>query len=168
MLRRSIKKANRCPACPGGGEEWGVVVGDRKAQLGSKVLRGGESFEGHEVQPDALIDETGHGPCQFSQREQFYGIGKACYRPDRRRCDRRDGFAEGAGEDPYDGPVADGPTEPVVPQARGEDPAPAGSQTGWFVIEKHAKQDVIVDDERPVAAHSRSGSPAAAASASRA
>ena len=41
-------------------EEWWVLVGRRQTEVGFEALGGGESFEGHEVEADIVLDDARH------------------------------------------------------------------------------------------------------------
>lgn len=101
----------------GGSQEWRVLVGNRKTEVGFEVLGGGESFEGHEIEPDTVIDEARHPPCQFSQRQELDRVGKARHRFDSRYGRRAVGAAKGAREHAYHGAITNGPTKAVIPKA---------------------------------------------------
>jgi hypothetical protein len=63
----SVEKAKSYGAGLSGRQERRVRVGNRKTEFCFEVLGGGESFEGHEVEPDTVIDEARHGPRQLSK-----------------------------------------------------------------------------------------------------
>jgi hypothetical protein len=134
----SVKKANCCGASLGSLHEWPVFVGYGKTELCVEVFGGGESFEGHEIEPDTIINQARHRPCQFSQREQVDGVGKACHGLDRFSSHRGVRLTEGAGEHPDHGAITEGPTKTVVPQAGGEDPTTARAELMRFVVEQDA------------------------------
>ena len=117
----SVKKANGCGSRLGGSQEWWILVDTGKTEVGFQMLGGGESFEGHEVQPDTVIDEARHRPCQFSQREKPDRIGKARHRFDGCCAHSGVGAAKGAGEHPYHGAITDRPTKAVIPKSGCED-----------------------------------------------
>ena len=54
----SGKKVNGGGSGPGGCQEEGVRVGRLQTEPSFEVLGGGESFEGHEVEPDTVIDRV--------------------------------------------------------------------------------------------------------------
>lgn len=161
----SVNKANGRGSSLSRCQKWWVFVGSRETEFCFEVLGSGECFEGHEVEPDSVIDEACHRPCQFSQREEVDRLGKLGYRRDRRGSNGWFGAAEGAGEDPDHGSVTNGPTKTVIPKAGCEDSATGGAQVRRFVVEQEAQQQMIVD-YKEVVPHARSASSAAAAFAS--
>jgi len=68
------------------GEERGVLISGRQAELCSDVLGGGERFERHKVEANAVVDESRHGPCELAEREELDRVRQAD--EGLNRCDR--------------------------------------------------------------------------------
>jgi hypothetical protein len=121
------EKADSCGAGLGGRQEWGVLVGNRKTEFCFDVLGGGESFEGHEVEPDTVIGEARHRPCQFSQREEVDRFGKARHCLDGRSSQKVPALPTARENTPSTERSPDGPTKTLIPQARCEEATTAGA-----------------------------------------
>lgn len=65
-LRTSHEQRRDTPSF-GGSQKRPVPAFDRQAEQGIQLLCCGECLQGHEVEPNALVEESGHRPRQIAQ-----------------------------------------------------------------------------------------------------